>query len=167
MGIKYEATGPDSIPSFIFKAAADQLARILTELYQTSLNTGAVPQDWKDAHVVPLFKKDERHLASNYIPVSLTLITCKIMEHIVHSSVMGHFDRHKILTNAQHGFRMESQLKIGKRLLSRYHPSRLCKGIRQSSTSPPSTQVRILWRQPQNQQMDSLLPREQKTERYT
>ena len=101
MGIKYEATGPDSIPSFIFKAAADQLAPILTELYQKSLNTGAVPQDWKDAHVVPLFKKDERHLASNYRPVSLTLITCKIMEHIVHSSVMGHFDRHKILTNAQ------------------------------------------------------------------
>ena len=58
-------------------------------------------------------------------------------------------------------------LKIGKRLLSRYHPSRLCKGIRQSFTPPPSTQVRIIWRQPQNQQMDSLLPREQKTERYT
>ena len=27
------------------------------------------------------------------------------MEHIVHSSVMGHIDRKKILTNAQHGFR--------------------------------------------------------------
>jgi hypothetical protein len=59
----------------------------------------------KDAHVVPLFKKDERHLASNNRPVSLTSITCKVMEHIVHSSVMGHFDRNKILTNAQHGFR--------------------------------------------------------------
>ena len=53
--------GPDPIPSFILKAAADQLAQILTELYQTSLNTGVVPQDWKDAYVVPLFKKDERH----------------------------------------------------------------------------------------------------------
>ena len=59
MGIKYEATGSDSILSFILKAAADQLALILTELYQTSLNTGVVPQDWKDTHVVPLFKKDE------------------------------------------------------------------------------------------------------------
>jgi hypothetical protein len=39
-----------------------------------------------------LFKKDERHLASNYRPVSLTSITCKVMEHIVHSSAMGHFD---------------------------------------------------------------------------
>ena len=33
----HKATGPDSIPSFILKAAADQLAPILTELYQTSL----------------------------------------------------------------------------------------------------------------------------------
>jgi hypothetical protein len=65
----HKATGPDSIPSFILKAAADQLAPILTELYQTSLNTEVVPQDWKAAHVVPLFKKDERHLASNYRPV--------------------------------------------------------------------------------------------------
>jgi hypothetical protein len=114
----HKATGPDSIPSFILKAAADQLAPILTELYQTSFNTGVVPQDWKDVHVVPLFKKDERHLASNYRPVSLTSITCKVMEHIVHSSVMGHFDRNKILTNsnAQHGFRKkrscESQLIV-------------------------------------------------------
>ena len=98
------------------KAAADQLAPILTELYQTSLNTEVVPQDWKDAHVVPLSKKDERHLASNYRLVSLTSITCKVMEHIVHSSVMGHFDRNTILTNAQHGFRKkgacESQLIV-------------------------------------------------------
>ena len=112
----HKATGPDSIPSFILKAVADQLAPILTELYQTSLNTGEVPQDWKDAHVVPLFKTDERHLASIYRSVSLTSITCKVMEHIMHSSVMDQFDRNKILTNAQHGFRKnrscESQLIV-------------------------------------------------------
>ncbi|XP_063416249.1 uncharacterized protein LOC134697892 [Mytilus trossulus] len=36
----HKATGPDSIPAFILKAAAEQLAPILTDLYQTSLNTG-------------------------------------------------------------------------------------------------------------------------------
>ena len=51
----HKATVPDSIPSFILKAAADQLAPILTELYQISLNTGVVPQDWKDAQVLSLF----------------------------------------------------------------------------------------------------------------
>jgi hypothetical protein len=53
----HKATVPDSIPSFILKAAADQLAPILTELYQISLNTRVVPQDWKDAHIVPLLRQ--------------------------------------------------------------------------------------------------------------
>jgi hypothetical protein len=34
------------------------------------------------------------------------------MEHVVHSSVMGHFDRNKILTNAQHGFRKKTIMRI-------------------------------------------------------
>jgi len=112
----HKATGPDSIPSFILKSAADQLAPILTDIFQTSIDTGEVPQDWRDANIVPLFKKDERHLASNYRPVSLTSITCKILEHIVHSNIMDHLDKNKILTNAQHGFRKkrscESQLIV-------------------------------------------------------
>ena len=32
----HKATGPDSIPSFILKSAADQLAPILTDIFQTS-----------------------------------------------------------------------------------------------------------------------------------
>ena len=53
-------------------------------------------------------------------------------------------------------------IKNGKRLASRYHPSRICKGIRQSPTPPSSTQIKILWRQSQNQQMDTLVLRKQK-----
>jgi transcriptional regulator NrdR family protein len=38
------------------------------------------------------------------------------MEHIVHSNIMDHFDKNKILTNVQHGFRKkrscESQLIV-------------------------------------------------------
>ena len=33
----HKATGPDSIPSFILKSATDQLAPILTDIFQTSL----------------------------------------------------------------------------------------------------------------------------------
>jgi hypothetical protein len=50
----HKAIGPDSIPSFILKAVADQLAPILTELYQTSLNTGVVPQDCGPLHYYAL-----------------------------------------------------------------------------------------------------------------
>eukprot|EP00745_Piridium_sociabile_P022913 TRINITY_DN35723_c0_g2_i2.p1 TRINITY_DN35723_c0_g2~~TRINITY_DN35723_c0_g2_i2.p1 ORF type:complete len:257 (-),score=48.22 TRINITY_DN35723_c0_g2_i2:83-853(-) len=100
-----KATGPDSIPAFILKTAAVELAPIFTRLFQVSLDSGLVPHDWRQAWVVPIFKKGERHLAANYRPVSLTSITCKVLEHIIHSSVMRHFDNHQILTDAQHGFR--------------------------------------------------------------
>jgi hypothetical protein len=38
-------------------------------------------------------------------PVSLTCICCKILEHIVVTSILNHLDAHKILVDCQHGFR--------------------------------------------------------------
>ena len=97
----FKATGPDSIPAFILKAAADELTPILARIYQTSLDTGQVPSDWRDALIVPVFKKGDKHKAANYRPVSLTSITCKLLEHIIHSNVMAHFDKHHILKDHQ------------------------------------------------------------------
>ena len=100
-----KATGPDEIPAFILKEAATQVAPALARLFQLSLNIGQVPNDWKEASVVPLFKKGDRHQASNYRPVSLTSIACKLLEHIIHGNIMQHFDQHSILKDNQHGFR--------------------------------------------------------------
>lgn len=112
----FKATGPDEIPAYILKNMADHLAPYLTKLYQISLDRGLVPDDWKKANIVPVFKKGEKHMASNYRPVSLTSIACKLLEHIVHSSIMDHFDHHQVLCDEQHGFRVkrscESQLLI-------------------------------------------------------
>jgi hypothetical protein len=112
----HKATGPDEIPAFIIRAAANQLAPILARIYQRTLDHFEIPQNWRDALVVPVFKKGERHIAANYRPVSLTSISCKILEHIIHSNIMKHFDTNKILTETQHGFRKkrstESQLLV-------------------------------------------------------
>ena len=58
------------------------------------------------ALVTPVFiKKGDRNKAANYRPISLTVICCKLLEHILHSFIMRHLDAHNILTNVQHGFR--------------------------------------------------------------
>ena len=66
------------------------------------------------AHIFPLFKKGDKTSAENYRPISLTCIISKLLEHIVHSSVMDFLDSKNILTPFQHGFRQkrscESQL---------------------------------------------------------
>jgi len=46
-----------------------------------------------------------RSKAENYRPVSLTSTTCKIMEHMLHSQIMQHFNQEHILSDTQHGFR--------------------------------------------------------------
>lgn len=101
----HKAAGPDSIPTYILKVAAEELAPVLSKIFQTSLDTGEIPADWREAHIVPLFKKGDKHLASNYRPVSLTSVTCKILEHIVHSNIINHFLDNEILCDNQHGFR--------------------------------------------------------------
>jgi hypothetical protein len=88
------------------KLCASELAPAIVRVFQTSLISGTVPSDWKEAFITPLFKKGERNVASNYRPVSLTSVVSKIL--------MRHLDHHNILTDCQHGFRSrrscESQL---------------------------------------------------------
>ena len=69
-----------------------------------------------------MFKKG-KNLASNYRPGSHTAITCKLMEHIIHTHIIQHYDSQNILQNCQHCFRKqhscESQLIITTEKLKR------------------------------------------------
>ena len=101
----HKATGPDCIPARLLKTAADELAPGLAHLFQISVDNGKIPLDWKTALVTPVFKKGNRSDPGNYRPISLTSIACKILEHVIHSCIINHFERHDILTDCQHGFR--------------------------------------------------------------
>ena len=100
-----KAPGPDSLRNLVLKTCADHIAPILSLVYQRSLDSGELPQDWLSANISAAFKKGNRHLPENYRPISLTSIPCKILEHIICSHLHKHFDKYKILTNLNHGFR--------------------------------------------------------------
>ena len=100
-----KAAGPDNIPAKILKTCSLELAPLLSTLFTKTLKEGKIPSDWKEANVAAIFKKGDRNIASNYRPVSLTSIICKLQEHVIVSNVMNHLDEHDILTDCQHGFR--------------------------------------------------------------
>ena len=100
-----KAAGPDNIPAKILKTCSLELAPLLSTLFTKTLKEGKIPSDWKEANVAAIFKKGDRNIASNYRPVSLTSIICKMQEHVIVSNVMNHLDEHDILTDCQHGFR--------------------------------------------------------------
>ena len=100
-----KATGPDGIPGNLLKICAEEIADVYTLLFQASLDQGCLPSDWKRANIVPIFKKGDRGRVENYRPISLTSVTSKILEHIIHSSIMDHLDQYSLLNQFQHGFR--------------------------------------------------------------
>ena len=100
-----KASGPDTINARILKECCNELGDILTAIFNRSLRTGQVPDDWRKANVAPIFKKGEKYDPSNYRPVSLTCICCKVLEHILVSNIMKHLQTNDILVDSQHGFR--------------------------------------------------------------
>lgn len=116
-GLKpHKATGPDNIPSRLLIEAAEELSPAFVLFFQATLDQGVLPQAWKNAFVSPIFKKGKRSDPSNYRPISLTSIACKILEHVIHSNILRHLEKFNILSNFQHGFRKkrscESQLLL-------------------------------------------------------
>ena len=111
-----KATGPDCITATILKTCAEQVAPLLQQIFQKSLDTGELPLDWQKANVTPIFKTGNRSDPANYRPVSLTSIHCKMLEHIIHTNIMRHLEQYKVLKDEQHGFRRgrscETQLAL-------------------------------------------------------
>ena len=101
-----KALGPDELHPRVLKELATELGLVFAHLYQQSTDTGEIPKEWSLANICPLFKKNERSLACNYRPVSLTCVPCKLLEHIVCSNIMAHhLDEYKLLSDRQHAFR--------------------------------------------------------------
>ena len=100
-----KALGPDELHPRVLKELATELGPIFAHLFQQSIDSGDIPEEWTLANISPLFKKGDRSLACNYRPVSLTCVPCKLLEHIVCSNIMAHLDEHKLLSDKQHAFR--------------------------------------------------------------
>jgi hypothetical protein len=74
----HKASGPDQIPTRLLKLCASDLAPAIARVFQTSLNSGTVPSDWKEALITPLFKHYEgTHLYLRVVIYQLVLVSFK------------------------------------------------------------------------------------------
>ena len=78
-----KSTDPDLISARFLKEVATEIAPAITLLFNASLNQGAIPTEWKEAYISPLYKvgKKDRGIPENYRPISLTSVTSKALEH--------------------------------------------------------------------------------------
>ncbi|KAG1684579.1 hypothetical protein GQR58_009384 [Nymphon striatum] len=64
-----KANGPDNLPTILLKETANEIAEVVSFLYNQSYGSGQLPQDWCNANVVPVFKKGAKHDPGNYRPI--------------------------------------------------------------------------------------------------
>ena len=100
----FKSCGPDEIHSRLLRELADHIAGPVTVLFHSMLQHGKVPHDWRKANISPIFKKGSKNLASNYRPISLTAVLCKLMESLLRDHIMKHLLDNNLLSKKQHGF---------------------------------------------------------------
>lgn len=97
--------GPDGLPNAFLRRYAEVLAPFLACIFRASISSADLPVDWRTARVVPIHKKGDTALISNYRPISLTSSCCKMLEHIIANHVITFLTDNNILSSFQHGFR--------------------------------------------------------------
>jgi len=89
-----KAAGPDGIPSRLIREGAPWIAEPLLYIFNTSLQSGQLPQDWTRANDTP----------KNYRPVSLTSLMVKVMERLIQRRIMNFVTDNDKLNPFQHAW---------------------------------------------------------------
>ena len=95
---------PDGFSPIFLKNLANALAIPFQLLFESSFLTGSIPSDWKISVILPIHKRGNRSQVSNYRPVALTSIICKVMESMIVDVLSLYLRSNSLLVDSQHGF---------------------------------------------------------------
>ena len=69
------------------------MAEPIHDIIECSLKTEKVPQEWKRANIMPIYKNGNKEEPLDYRPVSLTSIVCKICEKVIKKQWTEYLDK--------------------------------------------------------------------------
>ena len=99
------SSGPDGIDPLVGKRTIDHAAGIISDIINSSIETGKIPPDLKKAKITPIFKQGDREDMSNYRPISILPFFAKLMEKAISNRLRSYIEKAAILYPNQFGFR--------------------------------------------------------------
>ena len=101
-----KSPGPDKITNEMLEHLGTKVKCKLLGIFNNSWKTGHVPQNWREADMVPIHKKGkDRANTDSYRPISLTSCVGKLMERMINTRLVWHLEKNNIITPEQAGFR--------------------------------------------------------------
>ena len=102
----------DGLCSYFLKKLSFSLCKPLSYIFQFCFSKASLPSHWKRALVVPIHKKGDTSKVSNFMPVSLCSVPCKLMERVINSSLLSFLETRNLLSKNQFGFRKNKSCSL-------------------------------------------------------
>ena len=99
------SVGPDNISIKIIKKCAHQLTEPLCHIINKCFQDSKYLDMQKVSKILPLFKKGDRKLLSNYRPIAILSVFSKIFEKLLATRIIKFLESKQILSPNQQGFR--------------------------------------------------------------
>ena len=102
-----KSCGFDGITLKQLKYLNECLLAPITLIIRQVIHTGIFPEQLKIAKVIPIYKKDDDTIFSNYRPISILPAISKIIEKVIYGQMYCYFSQNKLFSDSQYGFMHE------------------------------------------------------------
>ena len=83
----HKTAGPDGLPGCLLRACADQLASIVTDIFNLSLTQSVIPTCFKQTTIVTVPKNTKVTCLNDYRPLALTSVAMKCFERLAMAQI--------------------------------------------------------------------------------
>ena len=99
------SSGIDNISTKLLKEIMPFIIDPVVHVFNLSLRSGYIPDSYKCAKVIPIFKSGSKSEFTNYRPISLLSSFSKLLEKIIAQQIFRYLNKYKLLYDHQYGFR--------------------------------------------------------------
>ena len=99
------SSGYDGLSLKLLKSIKHIILEPLTLIINQMINTGIFPDKLKIVKAIPIYKKGDEAVFSNYRPISLLPLISKVFEKVIFKQLYSYFKNEKIFNAGQYGFK--------------------------------------------------------------
>jgi len=89
---------PDGYCNLLLKEIIPAISYAVCIMFQSFTSVGKIPDGWKTAIIIPLYKKGSSSQVSNYRPISLTSLFSKLIKRIISAELLHYLQQNRFIT---------------------------------------------------------------------